>query len=81
MPGVNSRAMAIAPLELSAVRTLCRRALQRCKLHERATEAICDVIVAAERDRARSHGLFRLPGFCAALLHGKVCATAQPLNP
>ena len=69
----------MASLELAAVRTLCRRALERCRLHERATEAICDVIVAAERDRARSHGLFRLPGFCAALLHGKVDPGALPL--
>lgn len=31
-----------------------------------------DNITAAERDGCRSHGLFRLPGYCLALERGKV---------
>jgi len=37
------------------------------------------VITSAERDEARSHGLFRLPGFCHAVRSGRVPGDAQPV--
>ncbi len=40
--------------------------------------AIADTITAAERDRARSHGLFRLPGYVTSLANGKVNGRAAP---
>jgi len=65
-------------LSLSTARSLSQRALERCGLNPSGISAITDVIVAAERDRATSHGLFRLPGYCAALLHGKVDGKVTP---
>lgn len=40
--------------------------------------AIADTITAAERDRALSHGLFRLPGYVTSLRNGKVNGHAAP---
>jgi delta1-piperideine-2-carboxylate reductase len=40
--------------------------------------AIADTITAAERDRALSHGLFRLPGYVTSLRNGKVNGHAVP---
>jgi delta1-piperideine-2-carboxylate reductase len=40
--------------------------------------AIADTITAAERDRALSHGLFRLPGYVTSLRNGKVNGQAAP---
>ena len=65
-------------VDVAGVRSLCQRAFARCKLNQHAAGAISHVIAAAERDGAKSHGLFRLPGFCAALLHGKVDPLLQP---
>ena len=60
-------------LTLSAARKLCMQALvDRVGLPEWSANAITNVVVAAERDHAHSHGLFRLPGYVAAVLHGKV---------
>ncbi len=40
--------------------------------------AVTDTIVAAERDRCASHGVFRLPGYVASLRSGKVKGDARP---
>lgn len=40
--------------------------------------AIADTITAAERDRAHSHGLFRLPGYVTSLRNGKANGRAAP---
>lgn len=40
--------------------------------------AIAETITAAERDRALSHGLFRLPGYVTSLRNGKVNGRAAP---
>ncbi len=44
---------------------------------ENAT-AVADTISASERDKGHSHGLFRLPGYVAALKSGKVNGNARP---
>jgi len=41
-------------------------------------EAIADTITAAERDDCKSHGLFRLPGYCAGLRNGRIDGRAVP---
>ncbi|MEM7172110.1 MAG: Ldh family oxidoreductase [Pseudomonadota bacterium] len=40
--------------------------------------AVTETMIAAERDGAASHGLFRLPGYVAALRSGKVDGGAAP---
>ena len=40
--------------------------------------AVAETILAAERDGCPSHGLFRLPGYVAALRSGKVDGSAAP---
>jgi len=40
--------------------------------------AIAAIITAAERDRAHSHGLFRLPGYVTSLRNGKANGRAAP---
>jgi len=41
--------------------------------------AVADIVTAAERDDCKSHGLFRIPGFCASLKSGKVTGNAVPV--
>jgi LDH2 family malate/lactate/ureidoglycolate dehydrogenase len=41
--------------------------------------AVADIVTAAERDECKSHGLFRIPGFCASLKSGKVTGSAVPV--
>lgn len=41
--------------------------------------AVADIVTAAERDECKSHGLFRIPGFCASLKSGKVTGDAEPV--
>lgn len=65
-------------LELSEVETICRNALSVSGLNPSATAAITDVVTAAERDGCHSHGLFRVPGYCQAVLSGTVSGTVQP---
>lgn len=67
------------------VRITLREVEQRCVatlgasgLFEASVSATARRIVAAERDRCQSHGLFRLPGFCNALRSGKACGTSVP---
>jgi delta1-piperideine-2-carboxylate reductase len=45
----------------------------------RNAQAIAATITAAERDRAHSHGLFRLPGYVTSLRNGKVNGHAAPV--
>jgi len=65
-------------LTLEEVECLCHRALSASGLNPVATDAVTDVVTTAERDGCKSHGLFRIPGYCKALLAGKVDGTVQP---
>ena len=67
-------------LLLSEVSSLCMKALTspRILLNRSSAVSITKVIVAAERSGSKSHGLFRLPGYCAGVLHSKVDPTAEP---
>ena len=57
-----------------SVSALCNHGLVAASAH-----AIARNMTAAERDGARSHGLFRLQGYCASLASGKVNKTARPV--
>ena len=41
-------------------------------------DAVADVVTRAERDGCASHGVFRVPGYCAALKHGDSRGDADP---
>jgi delta1-piperideine-2-carboxylate reductase len=68
-------------LSLSAIKSLCLDALcsPRVALNQPSAEAITSVILAAERDGCKSHGVFRLPGYCAGILHKKVDPLSEPI--
>eukprot|EP00536_Pseudo-nitzschia_multiseries_P005955 jgi/Psemu1/254944/estExt_Genewise1Plus.C_1210089 len=65
-------------LSLSEVEYICRDALSTSGLNPVATAAITDVVTAGERDGCHSHGLFRVPGYCQALLSGRVDGSILP---
>ena len=65
-------------LPLREVHRLCTRALGASGLYAESVEAVAKTITAAERDGCKSHGLFRLPGYCNALRANKADRTARP---
>eukprot|EP00927_Polykrikos_kofoidii_P079545 TRINITY_DN76324_c0_g1_i1.p1 TRINITY_DN76324_c0_g1~~TRINITY_DN76324_c0_g1_i1.p1 ORF type:complete len:379 (-),score=52.21 TRINITY_DN76324_c0_g1_i1:202-1269(-) len=68
----------MARLTLNECTLLCEKALAAHGLHAEAIASIAANITAAERDGSKSHGLFRLPGFCASMSSGRVCRDARP---
>ena len=65
-------------LSLDDVHDLSMRALMASGADEENAKAVTHFMWAAERDSCHSHGLFRLPGYCASLRSGKVNGKAQP---
>lgn len=65
-------------LSLSEVAALARGCLMANGCDEANAEAVAATVTAAERDGAQSHGLFRIPGYVAALRSGKVNGRARP---
>ena len=65
-------------MTLSECHDLAIEVLIRHGCDARNAEAIAATITAAERDRAHSHGLFRLPGYVTSLRNGKVNGHAAP---
>ena len=65
-------------LTLGEIETLARGALGRAGADEDNANAVAATVVAAERDGAHSHGLFRVPGYVAGLVSGKVNGAANP---
>ena len=53
------------------IRTVLKRVIEY-------SAATARTITAAERDGCKSHGLFRLPGYCNALRTGKADREARP---
>lgn len=70
--------MTVARLTLEQCRSLCVASLTRSGLASGLAAPIADCITAAERDGCESHGLYRLPGYCAALRTGRVDGHAAP---
>jgi delta1-piperideine-2-carboxylate reductase len=65
-------------IRLDEVRDLSIRCLMANGCDEANAAAVADVIHAAERDGAKSHGLFRIPGYIKALRSGKANGKASP---
>lgn len=74
-----SRSLIMRRVSLNDVRSLTLAALRRVGLNDESSRAIADVVVCAERDGARSHGIFRVPGYCAGIIHGKVNPHKMPV--
>ena len=71
-------AQAMQRVATSEIAELVRRALTRHGLANDMAECVAKVVTAAERDECRSHGLFRVPGYCHALATGHVSGSARP---
>ena len=65
-------------LSLEQVEALARGCLMANGCDQANAEAVAATVTAAERDGAASHGLFRIPGYVAALKSGKVNGLAKP---
>ena len=65
-------------LTLDEIYELAHAALTRAGSSEEMASAVADTVTRAERDGSHSHGLFRIPGYCASLKSGKVNANADP---
>ena len=65
-------------MTLDEIADLARHHLSANGCDAANTAAISRTIVAAERDGAHSHGLFRLPGYVKSLRSGKVNGRADP---
>lgn len=65
-------------LTLDEVMELALAALKAAGADDANAEAIARTIWRAERDGAKSHGLFRVPGCCAAISAGKANGRAAP---
>lgn len=66
-------------LSLTEATALSTAALTANGADAENARAVTDIMIRAERDRCASHGLFRLPGYCASLKSGKVKGTARPV--
>lgn len=65
-------------LTLGEVSDLATRALMANGCDERNAAAVARTVTAAERDGAKSHGLFRIPGYVGSLRNGKINGRADP---
>lgn len=65
-------------LTLDEVRSLTAAALRAAGADRANAEAVADVVTRAERDGCASHGVFRVPGYCAILQAGEAKGDARP---
>lgn len=65
-------------LKLDEVADLATRALEANGCDRRNADAVARTVTAAERDGAKSHGLFRIPGYVRSLRNGKINGRADP---
>ncbi|MEM7255488.1 MAG: Ldh family oxidoreductase [Pseudomonadota bacterium] len=65
-------------LSLDEVHRLAMAAFTNNGTSEPQARAVADTVTAAERDECTSHGLFRIPGYLAAVKSGKVNPKASP---
>ena len=65
-------------LSLEQIRALALRVLQGSGLAADHAAAIADVVMRAEADACHSHGLYRIPGYVAAIRAGRVNVAARP---
>ncbi|MEM6487447.1 MAG: Ldh family oxidoreductase [Pseudomonadota bacterium] len=67
-----------ATLSIDALHALVAGALTRHGASQAQADAVARTVTAAERDGAASHGIFRVPGYVASLVSGKVTGDAVP---
>ena len=77
-PTKGNDGMEQSRLSLKEVHDLTTTTLTKLGASGDNAEAIADTITAAERDDCKSHGLFRLPGYCAGLRNGRIDGRAVP---
>lgn len=65
-------------LTLDEIFSLAQTALLNAGSSEEMANIVADTVMRAERDGSHSHGLFRIPGYVASLVSGKVNANADP---
>lgn len=65
-------------LTLAEVHDLATRALMANGCSAENARAVADTVTSAERDGAKSHGLFRIPGYVRSLKNGKIDGQAEP---
>lgn len=65
-------------LSLDEVHALAKRAMMANGCSEANANAVADNITGAERNGAKSHGLFRVPGYVKSLRNGKIDGMAEP---
>ncbi|MEZ5661261.1 MAG: Ldh family oxidoreductase [Burkholderiaceae bacterium] len=70
--------MSTVSLSLDEIQSLAHRCLRAAGADDANAEAVARILMMAERDGATAHGLFRVPGYVAALNSGKVNGRAQP---
>ena len=66
-------------VSLATLSDIATAALRRAGCDAAHARATAGVMVQAEQDGCSSHGLFRLPGYLAALRSGKVVGDAKPV--
>ena len=66
------------PMTLEEVHALATKCLVSSGANAENARAVADIVTAAERDICASHGLFRIPGYCASLKSGKVNGNSSP---
>ena len=65
-------------LSLEDVRNLAEHVCRAAGYSPSHAQAIARTVTAAERDEARSHGLFRIPFYVKALTEGGVSPDTEP---
>lgn len=71
--------MQTVSMSLEEAHALAMRCLTRHGADAENARAVADIVIAAERDLCHSHGLFRVPGYVASLVSGKVNGAARPV--
>ena len=72
--------MTTTVLSLDEIYSLAKQTLLHNGCDEMNAEAVSKTVTHAERDGSVSHGLFRIPGYTAALRSKKVKGDARPTN-
>ena len=72
--------MTTTDLSLEEIYNLALKTLKFNGCDELNAEAVAHTVTYAERDGSVSHGLFRIPGYIAALKSKKVKGDARPKN-
>ena len=65
-------------LTLEEVRSTAMRGLTKSGISEENAAVIADVMTTAEQDGCKSHGLFRMPGYCSSSRSGRIDGKVQP---